>query len=343
MCVKAEKAKQKKLLINKKGETKMKKLFALALAALMAFSVVAIAAEEDIMLISEEEGVALEEVMPSYLTNYGEIAEVNNEEGYVLVKTDLEEIRFNMDENTLLIGNDGASRLELAVGKKVAVSHSMAMTMSIPAQSYAFAIVEMNETGMGNPIYAVVEEVKESENGVVLVTDAGSKEITVSKEAEILPFLTRNIVRLEDVKAGSRVLLFYDMLTMSIPAYATTEKVVILPELVIEEEVPANVVVLANGEKVEIKEDEEIYEVEGVKMIPLRTVAEALGFEVVWDAEGQSINLVKETFSSMIRIGDVEGGINRARLVLEVAPQLPADKTYVPVSYIDAVLEALSL
>ena len=37
----------------------MKKLFALALAALMAFSVVAIAAEEDIMLISEEEGVAL--------------------------------------------------------------------------------------------------------------------------------------------------------------------------------------------------------------------------------------------------------------------------------------------
>ena len=321
----------------------MKKLFALALAALMAFSVVAIAAEEDIMLISEEEGVALEEVMPSYLTNYGEIAEVNNEEGYVLVKTDLEEIRFNMDENTLLIGNDGASRLELAVGKKVAVLHSMAMTMSIPAQSYAYAIVEMNETGMGNPIYAVVEEVKESENGVVLVTDAGSKEITVSKEAEILPFLTRNIVRIEDVKAGSRVLLFYDMLTMSIPAYATTEKVVILPELVIEEEVPANVVVLANGEKVEIKEDEEIYEVEGIKMIPLRTVAEALGFEVVWDAEGQSINLVKETFSSMIRIGDVEGGINRARLVLEVAPQLPADKTYVPVSYIDAVLEALSL
>ena len=322
----------------------MKKLFALALAALMAFSVVAIAAEEDIMLISEEEGVALEEVMPSYLTNYGEIVEVNNEEGYVLVKTDLEEIRFNMDENTLLIGNDGASRFELATGKKVAVSHSMAMTMSIPAQSYAFAIVEMNETGMGNPIYAVVEEVKESENGVVLVTDAGSKEITVSKEAQVLPFLTRNIVRIEDVKAGSRVLLFYDMLTMSIPAYATTEKVVILPELVVEEteEIPANVVVLANGEKVEIKEDEEIYEVEGIKMIPLRTVAEALGFEVVWDAEGQSINLVKETFSSMIRIGDVEGGINRARLVLEVAPQLPADKTYVPVSYIDAVLEALS-
>lgn len=323
----------------------MKKLFALALAALMAFSVVAIAAEEDIMLISEEEGAALEEVMPSYLTNYGEIAEVNNEEGYVLVKTDLEEIRFNMDENTLLIGNDGASRFELATGKKVAVSHSMAITMSIPAQSYAFAIVEMNETGMGNPIYAVVEEVKESENGVVLVTDAGSKEITVSKEAQVLPFLTRNIVRIEDVKAGSRVLLFYDMLTMSIPAYATTEKVVILPELVVEEteEIPANVVVLANGEKVEIKEDEEIYEVEGIKMIPLRTVAEALGFEVVWDAEGQSINLVKETFSSMIRIGDVEGGINRARLVLEVAPQLPADKTYVPVSYINAVLEALSL
>ena len=100
---------------------------------------------------------------------------------------------------------------------------------------------------------------------------------------------------------------------------------------------------LTNYAKVEIKEDEEIYEVEGVKMIPLRTVAEALGFEVVWDAEGQSINLVKETFSSMIRIGDVEGGINRARLVLEVAPQLPADKTYVPVSYINAVLEALSL
>ena len=300
----------------------MKKLFALALAAIMVLSISAIAAEEDIMLISEDNGVAVEEVMPSYVTNYGEIVEVNNEEGYVLVKTDIEEIRFNMDENTLLIGNDGASRFELAEGKLVSVAHSMAMTMSIPAQSYAFAMIEINETGMGNPIYAVVEEVKESENGIVLVTDAGSKEITVSKEAEVL--------------------LFYDMLTMSIPAYATTEKVVILPELVVEEEIPANVVALANGERVEIKEDEAIYEVEGVKMIPLRTVAEALGFEVVWNEEGQSINLVKETFSSMIRIGDVEGGINRARLVLEVAPQLPEDKTYVPVSYIDAVLEALS-
>lgn len=322
----------------------MKKLFALALAALMAFSVVAIAAEEDIMLISEEEGAALEEVMPSYLTTLGEVTEINAEENYVIVKNDADEIRFNMDENTLLIGNDAASKFELAEGKLVSVTHSQAMTMSIPAQSYAFAVIEINETGMGNPIYTVVEEVKETENGLVIVTDAGTKEISVAKEAQVLPFLTRNIVRIEDVKAGSRVLLFYDMLTMSIPAYATTEKVVILPELVVEEteEVAENVVVLANGEKVEIKEDEEIYEVEGVKMIPLRTVAEALGFEVVWDAEGQSINLVKETFSSMIRIGDVEGGINRARLVLEVAPQLPADKTYVPVSYIDAVLEALS-
>lgn len=323
----------------------MKKLFALALAALMAFSVVAIAAEEDIMLISEETDVVVEEAMPSYLTTLGEVTEINAEENYVIVKTDVEEIRFNMDENTLLIGNDAASKFELAEGKLVSVTHSQAMTMSIPAQSYAFAIIEINETGMGNPIYAVVEEVKETENGLVIVTDAGTKEITVAKEAQVLPFLTRNIVRIEDVKAGSRVLLFYDMLTMSIPAYATTEKVVILPELVVEEteEVAENVVVLANGEKVEIKEDEEIYEVEGVKMIPLRTVAEALGFEVVWDAEGQSINLVKETFSSMIRIGDVEGGINRARLVLEVAPQLPADKTYVPVSYINEVVAATEI
>ena len=323
----------------------MKKLFALALAALMAFSVVAIAAEEDIMLISEETDVVVEEAMPSYVTTLGEVTEINAEENYVIVKNDADEIRFNMDENTLLIGNDAASKFELAEGKLVSVTHSQAMTMSIPAQSYAFAIIEINETGMGNPIYTVVEEVKETENGLVIVTDAGTKEITVAKEAQVLPFLTRNIVRIEDVKAGSRVLLFYDMLTMSIPAYATTEKVVILPELVVEEteEVAENVVVLANGEKVEIKEDEEIYEVDGIKMIPLRTVAESLGFEVRWNGEAQSIELAKETFTSMIRIGDVEGGINRARLVLEVAPQLTADKTYVPVSYIDALNEALAV
>lgn len=309
----------------------MKKVLSLVLAT-AAFTSMTAFADYSTMLISEEPATKIVETMeaPSYLTAYGDITEVA--EDYIVVKTtDGQEIQFNIGGSTQVIDANTVTPLDLSAREtdKVAVTYSNAMTMSIPPQAYAYAIIGNIKSDMGNPIFTIVEEVRQGKDGITIVTENGSKEITVQVTAQISPYLTRNIVTLSDIKAGSNVLLWYDMMTMSIPAFATSEKVVILPSAV--EETDALTV---NGVEITLAEDEIVYDNNGVEMLPLRTVAETLGFKVEWVNETQSIIVSKDAFTATIRIGTTEGGINKMRLVLETAPVLySGTKTYVPTSF----------
>ncbi len=325
----------------------MKKVLSLILAIVAITSMTAFAQDdimlinEDVMLISEEETAEVPMAEAMYMSAYGTIKEVADD--YVLVTTmDGEEIQFNTSEFTQVIDANTVMPLDLKERESdlVMITYSNAMTMSIPPQAYAFAIVGNIKSEMGNPMFTIVEDVKTTEGGIVIVTDGGMKEITVPSTAQVSPYLTRNIVTLADVKAGSNVLLWYDMMTMSIPAYATSERVVVLAGNVMDvfnEEETEEVTeegLFVNGVKITLAEDEVEYDNNGVKMLPLRTVAETLGFKVEWINETQSIIVSKDAFSATVRIGTVEGGINKMRLVLETAPILyGGSKTYVPASF----------
>lgn len=313
----------------------MKKVLSLVLA-IAAFTSMTAFAQDDIMLIAENP--ATEEVAtiaePAYVSAYGEITEVA--EGYVVVKTtDGQEIQFNTSGLTQVIDANTVMPLDLNSRETdmVMVTYSNAMTMSLPPQAYAFAIIGNIKSEMGNPIFTIVEDVKTAEDGIVIVTEGGSKEISVPSTASVSPYLTRNIVTISDIKAGSNVLLWYDMMTMSIPAFATSEKVVVMPGNVLEIlDIEEGLTV--NGVEITLAEDEIVYDNNGVEMLPLRTVAETLGFKVEWVNETQSIIVSKDAFTATIRIGTVEGGINKMRLVLETAPILyDGCKTYVPTSF----------
>ena len=316
----------------------MKKILALVLA-LVALTTMTAFANEDIMLISEDDIMLISEEAAApeaaYLSTYGEITEVADD--YVVVKTiDGEEIQFNTSEFTQVIDANTVLPLDLKARETdmVMVTYSNAMTMSLPPQAYAFAIVGNIKSEMGNPIFTIVDEVKTTDDGIVIVTEGGLKEITVPSNAEVSPYLTRNIVTLADIKAGSNILLWYDMMTMSIPAFATSEKAVVLTGNVLDilglEEDGLKV----NGVDITLAEDEIIYDNNGIEMLPLRTVAETLGYKVEWVNETQSIIISKDAFTATIRIGTAEGGINKMRLVLETAPILyDGCKTYVPTSF----------
>lgn len=319
----------------------MKRVLSLILAIIAITSMTAFA-QDDIMLISEnptEEVAVMPEAM--YTSAYGTITEVADD--YVMVNTmDGEEIQFNTSEFTQVIDANTVLPLNLKERETdlVMVTYANAMTMSLPPQAYAFAIIGNIKSEMGNPMFTIVEEVKTTDNGIVIVTDGGMKEITVPSNAQVSPYLTRNIVTLADIKEGSNVLLWYDMMTMSIPAFATSEKVVVMAGNVMdvfneeETEEVAEDGLYVNGVKITLAEDEVEYDNNGVKMLPLRTVAETLGFKVEWVNESQSIIVSNGAFSATIRIGTVEGGINKMRLVLETAPILYNDcKTYVPASF----------
>lgn len=319
----------------------MKKALSLVLAA-TAITTMTAFANDDVMLISDEPATEVVETMeaPAYLTAYGDITEVG--EDYIVVNTtDGQEIQFNTSDSTQIIDANTVLPLDLTAREtdKVAITYSNAATMSIPPQAYAYAIIGNIKSDMGNPIFTIVEEVVQGKDGITIITENDSKHINVQATAEISPYLTRNIVTLSDIKAGSNVLLWYDAVTMSIPAYATSEKVVVMPGNVMEmpaesTDEPSTDALTVNGVEITLAEGEVVYDNNGIEMLPLRTVAETLGFKVEWVNETQSIIVSKDAFSATVRIGTTEGGINKMRLVLETAPVLyGGTKTYVPTSF----------
>lgn len=83
----------------------------------------------------------------------------------------------------------------------------------------------------------------------------------------------------------------------------------------------------------------EIEEVEGITMIPLREVAEGLGYTVNWNDEDWSIEVIKGASYATMSIGEDAYAFSRmAHRPLGKAPTLINDKTYVPVSFVTEVL-----
>jgi|GEM_PF-720576 len=81
----------------------------------------------------------------------------------------------------------------------------------------------------------------------------------------------------------------------------------------------------------------------GVKMIPIRAVAEAFGYSVVWNAATASADLYKDgAMATSVKVGD--NSFFRARSAkrrLETAPELENGKTHVPISFFDEILGLL--
>ncbi len=85
-----------------------------------------------------------------------------------------------------------------------------AMTMSLPPQSTPkLVIVNIPEDGRA-PQYAVAAGALEEEDGVYVLTATDGRSYQVPQDVEVLPFLTRNIVKLEDIAEGTECLIWLD-------------------------------------------------------------------------------------------------------------------------------------
>ncbi len=194
-------------------------------------------AEEDIMLIEEatDAEVAVPETMPSAVTVMGSIAEIGAEEEIpnVLVNIDGDEanqILLHISEETALIKADGTpiTLSDVAADSKIVAYHSIMVTRSLPAQSTAFVLVLLENEDDFYPIYMVATD--KTEEGIA--SEDGNYIAAPAEECEVVPYKTRNIVTLDDVKAGSKILVWSRIMTMSIPALLNAEKIMILPEAV---------------------------------------------------------------------------------------------------------------
>ena len=145
---------------------------------------------------------------------WGEITAV--EDGRITVENQSEngyqgEIVFNISpENTLVLGAEDGFPVQLEdveLGSFEAYL-SPVMTMSLPPQTTPEMVIVNIPEDFDAPQYvAAAGPVEETEDGLVLTAGDDTRYV-LEEEMEILPYLTKNIVTVEDIEKDSRCLIW---------------------------------------------------------------------------------------------------------------------------------------
>ena len=221
-------------------------------------------------------------------------------------------------EETVVVDNTG-KRVELKEGMNFTayVDGNKPMILIYPPQySPDLVIVQTEEIGFAE--VAQFDENFANESLKLNISDE-----TVIENLSGTAVEAKNIV-------GVDVAVFYKFTTFSIPAQTTPSKIIVLSYD--EEELSEEIVQLQTI----IKND--FYEVNGVTMVPLRLIAEKLGWTVTSTGKGAIVSKDNATFT--ITRGEKLYGYNRAVDYFEQAPALlEPTKTYVPVEFVDRLLQ----
>lgn len=141
----------------------------------------------------------------------------------------------NVSKDTVWINaktRSAGSSTRLKVGEKLYVFHSIAMTRSLPPQTAAFAIVRNVPQDTMCPQYITVDQVEKQKDGSLqITTDDGEMILMLNKETSLIPYRTKNIVKLEDIEKGSRLMVWYSIVGTSYPARVYPEQVMLLPSI----------------------------------------------------------------------------------------------------------------
>ena len=276
---------------------------------------------------------------PQYIKSEVEILRImtDGEEESIMYKSeDSEDTVQTLVTGTKIFDIEGNKKefSDIEVGKKAILFISIFKNSEIPDY---IVIKGDEEVGVSVDKFSVSETLGE------YVDTQNFLAINVSEDAEIVDVEGNELTK-DDI-ADKYLMVFYDKMTMSIPAIANPSKIIVLGE--------DEAVDMPEIEPTEEPSDEpeylyeinvdavDIIEQDGVKTIPVRKYAEGLGLEVGWNGETVTVTVGTEQMGVSFKIG--ENSYSKAKMtpfVLEIAPQLINDTTYVPVSFFEQVLEA---
>lgn len=172
-----------------------------------------------------------------------------------------------------------------------------AMTMSLPPQATALLILTNIPADYAVPqFYEIVSVASQPMPAIepppaltrTEVTAAGGKVLTITDQAELTPYRTKNIVRLEDLVPGTQILVWSD--SDGAPA-----KVLVFPYqykgyVNCFEDGTVTIGGAALTQKAKVTD-------QGETLLPIRAVAEALGMKVHWDADKGAVVSYSETLA----------------------------------------------
>ncbi len=257
------------------------------------------------------------------------------------------------ETNTLVYNNSGDEKdaSEIKEGDKISafVDASKPAILIYPPQYIPEVLVINEEDTMGG---VDVDFYDKSEIFADITNAANTLALHISEDIDVKG-QDGNEVDRNDL-AGRNLIVFYDIATMSIPAQTTPNKIIVLNEKVdpqksadLPEEASDDSAldfskvtkISANGTELEYTPVVE----NGIYMVPVREVAEALDLEVTWNDLLQAVSVGTVQMGTTFNIG--QDSYTRAKVApisLGQAPVLITEGengvTYVPVTFFSEVI-----
>lgn len=159
----------------------------------------------------------------TYITS-GKIVAI--EDGLYIIKGEgnRPQVAAVVDRDTYVVdGKSGRLRLPMAlkVGQRVTAYYSANMTRSLPPQSHAMAIV-IGAPAEGSAAYFEVSQAALSADGSYVTLLNANNDLIATVDAAACSDFAK-------IKRGDKLLVWYDVMTMSLPAQTNASKVVLLP------------------------------------------------------------------------------------------------------------------
>ena len=277
-------------------------------------------------------GSALAQSVPKELQMAGSVTGRNGD--MITITNDnkkTDSVALHITDDTFVIQNGTGYYLngfDIREGELVKAWYGPVLTRSLPPQGKADAVIAGEQNERPTFTYFNIGKVEPQEDGSVRVLN-----VNESQYVTIFPQVYPDVAEL---KAGDKMLLWYEFTTMSMPGQATATKAVLLKQgpADINISTTAGVIAMDSKELADVK----LVEKNNTLYVPLRQVAEALGYTVTWNGDAQTAVVYDGPRSAVCTIGSYDYGQQRMRVQLQYAPELIDGLTMVPVEMLEHVL-----
>lgn len=123
------------------------------------------------------------------------------------------EMILNLAEDTLVLDAVNGFPVEISdikEGEIIYANLGPAMTMSLPPQTNPEVVICQVPADFKAPAFVQVAAMESNNHDGYILTASNGESYQVAADCQILPYLTRNIVKLQDVQEGSTVLIWSD-------------------------------------------------------------------------------------------------------------------------------------
>ena len=209
-----------------------------------------------------------------------------------------QKVVINVGEDTLILDavtGEAKTFDDLRTGETVYAWVGPDMTKSLPPISTGRVILCGLPADYAAPTYAEVESVTETESGAdVYLNNDVVLHLNADTGYLAAPGWEKETVSAADIVPGTRVLAWYSVVTLSLPAQASPEKIMVFPSDYAGWVAADGLTVTVNGQALALEGAAAAKVENGHLMVPVRALAEALGCEVAWEPYTNQVTVTRD-------------------------------------------------